>query len=162
MTTSTRLPIEAYLQMSFEPDCEYVDGRLVERSVGDLKHSKAQAEFMGTICDNARSLCVRPALRMRSAHRRYRVADVAVFTEEPTEEYPETPPLIVLEIVSRDDRHTEIVEKLAEYLRWGVRHVWLADPYNLMLHVYGEDGLRQVSSLDLAEYDLRIRREDLF
>jgi Uma2 family endonuclease len=90
------------------------------------------------------------------------VADVAVFTEELTEEYPETPPLIVLEIVSRDDRHTEIVEKLAEYLRWGVRHVWLADPYNLMLHVYGEDGLRQVSSLDLAEYDLRIRREDLF
>lgn len=163
MATSTQLPVEEYLRMSFEGlDREYLDGEVVERTVGGNKHSKTQVEFIRAVYRKAAALYVRPELRMQTAPNRYRIADVAVFSKEPTEEVPSTPPLIVLEIVSRDDRHTEIVEKLAEYLRWGVRHVWLADPYNLMLHVYGEDGLRQVSSLDLAEYDLRIRREDLF
>ncbi|HUG81004.1 MAG TPA: Uma2 family endonuclease [Bryobacterales bacterium] len=165
MATSTQLPVEEYLRMSFEgPDREYLDGEVVERTVGGKRHSKVQAQFMRLIdrVKKPHQLQFFPELRMRVSGTRYRIADVAVFSEEPSEEIPGTPPLIVLEIVSRDDRHTEIVEKLAEYRQWGVRNVWLADPYNLMLHVYGEDGLRQVSSLDLAEYDLRIRHEDLF
>ncbi len=163
MATSTQLPVEEYLRMNFEgPDREYLDGEVVERTVGGNKHSKTQVEFIRTIDRTAASLHVRPELRMRTAPNRYRIADVAVFSEEPSEEVPSTPPLIVLEIVSRDDRHTEIVEKLAEYRRWGVQHVWLADPYNHTLHIYAEDGLRQVPSLDLTEHHLRIRHQDLF
>ena len=88
MTPSRKLPVEAYLQMSLEPDCDYVDGRVLERSVGGLKHSQTQSEFLGLVSDTALPLDVRPALRMRTALSRYRVADVAVFAQEPNEEYP--------------------------------------------------------------------------
>jgi Uma2 family endonuclease len=36
---------------------------------------------------------------------------------------PDTPPLIVVEILSPDDRLTEVREKLEEYRAWGVPHV---------------------------------------
>jgi Uma2 family endonuclease len=165
MATSTQLPVEEYLRMSFEgPDREYLAGEVVERTVGGKRHSILQAQFIRLIdrAQNSHNLFVLPEIRMRISGTRYRIADVAVFVGEPEGEVPSTPPLIVLEIVSRGDRHTEIVEKLAEYRQWGVQHVWLADPYNRTLHVYAEDGLRQVPSLDLTESNLRIRHEDLF
>ena len=35
MLTGTSIPVEEYLRTSYEPDMEYVDGQLVERSVGE-------------------------------------------------------------------------------------------------------------------------------
>jgi Uma2 family endonuclease len=99
---------------------------------------------------------------MRLAARRYRVADVAVFEgQEPSEEFPSSPPLIVIEIVSPDDRHTEIVEKLDEYKRWGVPNVWLVDPHSRRLYVYGDSGLAEVKAYELPQYELRLSRDDL-
>ncbi|MDA1315494.1 MAG: Uma2 family endonuclease [Acidobacteria bacterium] len=165
MATSTQLPVEEYLRMSFEgPDREYLDGEVVERNVGGKRHSKVQAQFMRLIdrVVEPHPLQLFPELRMRVLKTRYRIADVAVFSEEPAEEVPSTPPLVVLEIVSRDDRLTEIIEKLEEYLNWGVPHVWLADPYSERLHVMAAEGMREVPSFELPEYSLRITKEDLF
>lgn len=45
---------------------------------------------------------------------------------------------------------TEAVEKLAEYRKWGVKHVWLVDPHSRRLYDY--DGkLREVDSLPIPE-----------
>lgn len=163
MATSTQLPVEEYLRMSFEgPDHEYLDGEVVERNVGGNKHSRTQVEFIRAIYRKAAALHVRPELRMRTAPNRYRIADVSVFSEEPLDEVPSTPPLVVLEIVSRDDRLTEIIDKLEEYLNWGVPHVWLADPYSERLHVMAAEGMREVPSFELPEYSLRITKDDLF
>jgi hypothetical protein len=37
-----RIPVEKYLRTSYDPDMEYVDGRLCERSVGERPHSRTQ------------------------------------------------------------------------------------------------------------------------
>ena len=161
MSASAYLPIDAYLQMSFEPDCDYLDGEVAERSVGGLMHSTAQAEFVGIVCENAPGLDVRPSLRMKTAPNRYRVADVAVFKGVPDEEYPCTPPLIILEIAAPDDDETELVNKLGEYRHWGVRYVWLTDPYAEKLHMFGSEGLREVREFAVPEYDLLITKDDL-
>ena len=35
----TTVPVEEYLRTTYHPDCEYVDGQLVERNVGEYYHS---------------------------------------------------------------------------------------------------------------------------
>jgi len=37
METATLVPVEEYLRTHYDPDCEYVDGRIVERTGGDLE-----------------------------------------------------------------------------------------------------------------------------
>jgi Uma2 family endonuclease len=57
------------------------------------------------------------------------IPDVAVFRNRvPPGRYPSTPPLIAIEIVSPEDRHSDVLEKLSEYETWGVKHIWLVDP----------------------------------
>jgi hypothetical protein len=43
MPANAAIPVEEYLRPSYEPDMEYVDGQLVERSVGERLHSRLQA-----------------------------------------------------------------------------------------------------------------------
>jgi Uma2 family endonuclease len=38
-TTSAPVTVEEYLSSSYEPDVEYIDGRLEERNVGEIEHS---------------------------------------------------------------------------------------------------------------------------
>jgi Uma2 family endonuclease len=38
------------------------------------------------------------------------------------------PPLIVIEILSPDDRLSDLHGKIGEYLAFGIEHVWIFDP----------------------------------
>ena len=42
MATATIVPVEEYLRTSYDPDMEYVDGALLERNVGERRHSRLQ------------------------------------------------------------------------------------------------------------------------
>ena len=42
MGASTQVSLSEYLASSYKPDCEYVDGELVERNVGEGPHSYIQ------------------------------------------------------------------------------------------------------------------------
>ena len=45
MATPARISIvsmEEYLRTSYRPDCEYIDGELRERNVGQWEHSRIQ------------------------------------------------------------------------------------------------------------------------
>ncbi len=54
---------------------------------------------------------------------------MAVFAgSPPPEQIPSSPPLVVIEITSPDDRHQDLLEKLEEYRTWGVAHVWVVEP----------------------------------
>jgi Uma2 family endonuclease len=104
----------------------------VERSMPDLVHSGVQARLVAIILaltERCR-LFAFPELRLRLADDVVRVPDVAIFREAiPTALVPAEPPHCVIEIVSRDDRYTDVLEKLDEYARWGVPHVWVIDPW---------------------------------
>ncbi len=160
MATNTLVTPEEYLLMAFDgPDREFVDGEVVERNVGERQHSEIQArlvEIFYELRKNVPLYCF-PELRLRLAETRYRIPDISVFAKEkPTENVPSSPPLVAIEIVSRDDRYTEITHKLEEYRAWGVPHVWLIDPWQKKLSVYGESGLVVASSLALPEFDIEI------
>ena len=99
---------------------------------------------------------------MRLAADLYRVADVAVFAAAPKEDYPERPPLLIVEILTREDRYHYVMEKLEDYRVWGVPNIWLIDPYAKRFWSYSKDCLRNSSSLALAEYPLELTPAALF
>jgi Uma2 family endonuclease len=164
VSASTHISAEQYLHMTFEHDAELVRGEIVERSMPDNVHSLIQYLILmrlGTLAAKC-SLHPRPELRLKIASDTFRVPDVCVFTSAPTDRVPDKAPLVVIEILSKDDRHVDVMQKLEEFHVWGVPYIWLVDPITKRLFTYSEQGFRSVSSLVLAEYPFQLTPADLF
>ena len=41
-----RISVEEYLRTSYRPDCDYVDGVIEERHVGEWEHSQIQSRIL--------------------------------------------------------------------------------------------------------------------
>jgi Uma2 family endonuclease len=165
MATKAQITAEQYLHMTFEYDAEYVRGEIVERSLPDNVHSLIQFLILMEVGGLIRSypLFPRPELRLRLAPDVYRIPDISVFAgEEPKQNVPLMPPLLVIEILSKDDRYHDLMEKLEEYRVWGVPNIWIVDPLARRLSVYTEVGPRNVSSLVLADYPFELTPSVLF
>jgi len=165
MGAKTLVSAADYLRTPFpDPEPEYVRGEIVERSMPDLTHSVIQSRLIHRFMQLAprHPVLVCTGLRLRVDAEVYRVADVAIFTPPfPTQPIPERPPFLVMEIVSKDDRYVDILDKLREYRALGVRHVWLIDPWLRQLHAYSESGLTTLPALSLPEYRLEITLDEL-
>lgn len=165
MATKAEITAEQYLHTTFEYDAEYVRGEIVERAMPDRLHSKLQLRILMALGSLIQScpLFPYPELRLRLEPQVYRIPDVSVFEgEDPTQSVPSTPPLLVIEILSRDDRHHDLMEKLEEYRGWGVPNIWVVDPLAKRLSVYTESGLQNFSSLALADYPFELTPNVLF
>jgi len=153
-----QIELAEYLTTSFEgTDREWVRGQIVERGTPDYPHGRTQGELSAKFEDLRKShqLYACCSTRMRLAADLYRVPDVAVFAgSEPDEDVPSHPPLVVIEIISPDDRFARVLEKLAEYQQWGVRHIWIVDPHRRTLATYDAGALLPASSLALPGYPL--------
>src|SRR5580700_3442667 len=137
-------PIEEYLETDYSPDREFVDGTVVERHVGEKSHSRVQRNVIAIFCVRYPNVFVWPEQRVRTTRNRCRIPDVCVTAHEPTTEVFETPPLICIEILSRRDEISNVLEKLEEYAAAGVRYIWLVDPRRKKAFAY--DGvLREVT-----------------
>ena len=70
-----------------------------------------------------------PEQRVQVKPVRFRVPDVCVYVgAEPEEQVFRTPPFLIVEILSRDDRASDLQEKIDDYLTFGVPFVWVVDP----------------------------------
>ena len=67
----------------------------------------------------------------------------------PALDVPDTPPFVVIEILSKDDRYAEVIQKLDEYREWGVPNIWLIDPITKHLSVHTDLGPQNVAALTL-------------
>jgi Uma2 family endonuclease len=164
VATKTQIRSEDYLRMSFEHDAEFVHGEIVERSMPDEIHSAIQFLILlkfGSLV-HSYPLYPRPEIRMRVGRDRYRIADIAVFAGSHPQTVPETPPLVVVEILSKDDRHSDVIQKLDEYREWGIAHIGVIDPATKRFWWYNELGLQNVSSLALSEFPFQLTPAELF
>ncbi len=165
MATKAQITAEQYLHMTFEHDAEYVHGVIVERSMPDKTRSTIQFRILMEVGRLIQSypLFPYPELRLRLEPRVYRIPDVCVFAgAQPHGSVPSTPPLLVIEILSKDDRHHNLMEKLEEYRVWGVSNIWVVDPLLKRLSFYTESGLQNASSLRLPDYPLELTPAALF
>lgn len=147
------ISLEDYMHTAYDPDCEYVDGYLEERIVGDPKHGLIQMQlghwFLLHPEWNLRAIS---ELRTRTKTTRIRLPDVAVVPNDATLlQYPRTnPPFIAIEILSPDDRLSRTIPRLKEFLAMGVPHVWLIDPAERTAFNFTERGLDLVEGGRLA------------
>ena len=164
MSASTGVAVEEYLHTSFRSlDCEYRDGEVVKRTRPDYLHGKTQLLLAAFFAALRKRLPIFPCTetRMKLRTGRYVIPDVAVFWPEEPQGVPETPPLVAIEILSPDDRLTEIREKLEEYRSWGVAHVWLVDPHSRRMYML-EAGLLETRLLAIPELGVEVTAADIF
>ena len=142
------LSLEEYLRTTYEPDCDYVDGKLEERNVGDTRHGILQMwlGFWFISHQDEWNVQVVSELRTRVDETRIRLPDVAVVPlDAALEQSPRTSPLLIaIEILSPDDRLERVMVRLKDFALMGVENVWLIDPVKREVQVYTEAGLELV------------------
>ncbi|MFL6426792.1 MAG: Uma2 family endonuclease [Acidobacteriaceae bacterium] len=131
MATATHLPLEQYLATSYHPDCDYINGEIEERNLGEREHAALQAAITAWLFPRATAwnAQVLAEQRVRVSPERVRIPDVCLISlGPPYERVLVTPPLAVIEILSPEDRVARYNERLEDYRRMGVANIWVADP----------------------------------
>ena len=93
--------------------------------------------------EKALRIAVRPSCQTRVEETRYRVPDVLVM-ERPfrqTDRVVLDPPLLIVEIVSPEDRHAETQRRFREYERLSVRYIVQMDPDDRTTYQFVEGNL---------------------
>lgn len=162
MGAKAAVSLAEYLHTSYDnPDREYRDGEVVERTMPTWDHAMVQRALILVMAKSG--LIALPELRLRMSESRVVIPDVCVFPPGfAGTPVPATPPLIAIEILSPDDRMKDVRQKLADFHAWGVTHVWLVDPELRVLYRYSEDGLHEVKAWALAEFQLELTAAHLF
>ena len=85
MPTGTLISVEQYLATSYRPDCDYVDGRIEERNLGEWDHSKLQAAIIAFFYQRrtAWNISVAPEQRIQVSPTRFRIPDFCVVLGKP-------------------------------------------------------------------------------
>jgi len=166
MERGTLVPVDEYLATSYRPDREYVDGQLLERNVGEWDHSKLQMIVSAYLYNRRQELGIHvvPEQRVQVKPSRFRVPDVCVVSgNEPREQILTSPPFLCVEILSKDDRMSEMQERIDDYLSFGVRYVWLVDPRTKRAHVHTTQGSHEVKdALRTHDPEIVVPLEELF
>ncbi|MBI3679432.1 MAG: Uma2 family endonuclease [Acidobacteria bacterium] len=159
MKATTLISRHEYLATAYRPDCDYLEGVVVERNVGEIPHSDLQAELTAYVRNRRKQWKVDayPELRVQVRPDRFRVPDICIFGGPwPLEGYLTAPPLACIEILSKDDRMADIEERVEDYLAFGVPHVWILNPYNRKAYVYTSEGRKEIKDGVLRTENPRI------
>lgn len=78
MSTAALVSVSEYLNTSYRPDQEMLDGRLIERNVGEYDHSNLQGALVAWMRHRQHESKIRvlPEQRIRVSATRFRVPDV--------------------------------------------------------------------------------------
>ena len=152
--------VHEYLNTNYsDGDREYVDGIVVERNLGEKDHSKVQKRLTGWFLarEVSEGLISFPEQRVQVKPSRFRIPDICVyFGSEPDDQVFHTPPFLEFKILSKDDRASEMLEKVDDYLTFGVRFVWVIDPRRKTAVVHTQDAAREVKDGFLRTHDPEI------
>jgi Uma2 family endonuclease len=132
MRVATLLSVEEYLNTSFDPDCDFIDGEVVERNVGKRKHAYAQTKVSVWFSQPRGKMQLQPLteLRVQVGPRTIRIPDVVVSkTPLPEEEVFTSPSYLFIEIMSPEDTIAGMQDRIDDYLEFGVPNIWVIDPW---------------------------------
>jgi len=142
MATSTSpVTVEEYLRSIEKPNAEYIDGVVRRKSMPTRKHGKM--EFRVTeLVNDIKGFDAVPEQTVKLSNRKYLVPDVAVQRADELQEqpYPEEPIFLCVELLSTEDRFSELVAKCEDYHDWGVKYCWLIDPEKKQCWEYAAGG----------------------
>lgn len=147
MSTTTIVSVKEYLETSYRPDCEYLEGEVLERNVGERDHSRLQTVLSGYLYSREEQWGIWVAVeqRIQVNGQRFRVPDISVVVGgSPPGQIIDQPPWLCVELLSPSDRMTEMQERIDDYLSFGVRYVWLIHPSTRRAFVYTPGRVEEV------------------
>ena len=150
---TTHFPVAVYLNTSWDPDAEYVNGVIEERPMGEWNHADWQAAILEFFRTRRVEWNIRAAaeLRIQVTPTNYRVPDVTILDRtRPVEQVITHPPIAVVEILSPEDTLTRMLTKLSEYEQMGIQSILVLDPDGR--HLRYTDG--RLEPLPAAAFDL--------
>jgi Uma2 family endonuclease len=149
MSARTLISVEDYLASSFEPDCDFVDGHIEERNMGEVTHARLQLRVGSYLLTRFEGIgvVVMTEVRVQVGSSRYRVPDICVTLGDPGEEVLTRAPFICIEILSPEDRMSRVEVRINDYLAMGVPYVWVLDPQTRQAFAAtAAEGLKEVKS----------------
>jgi Uma2 family endonuclease len=164
MATGSLVSIQEYLSTTYRPDCDYVDGLVVERNLGQYDHARLQGAVFLYFEVRRKQWGLRavPEQRVQVSATRFRIPDVCVVKGEPTEQIFRMPPFICIEILSPVERLTEMHQRVQDYLNFGVPYVWILDPATRKAYRSTPDALTEIIELRTEEPGIIVPIEALF
>ncbi len=167
MATSAQIPVSEYLRTMYDPDCDYVDGEVQERNLGEQDHSDLQTRIAVLLCaaENERHLWVNTELRVQVKPTRFRVPDVCVRrADAPSEQIVRTPPLLCVEVLSPEDTVARTRARVRDFLDMGVVQVWVVDPVTRSVMVFAGTTMVEQNGgeLEVPETPVVIALADIF
>ena len=148
MASRTLISVEEYLRTSYRPDCDYVDGEVVERNMGETDHSWLQTMLSAYMVARRAQwgITVLVEQRVQVTETRFRVPDICVIRgPKPAEQILAKPPFICIEILSPEDRWPRVQQRIDDYLAMGVPNVWVLDPATKTAYAVTAQGTHQVA-----------------
>jgi Uma2 family endonuclease len=136
----------------------------LERNLGEYDHARLQGEVFAYFHARQKEWGLRavPEQRVQVSPTRFRVPDVCVVKGEPSEQIFRTPPFICIEILSKDDRLSEMQQRVEDYLKFGVPYVWILNPENRKAYRCTFDGMQEVAELRTTNPEIVVPLRDLF
>lgn len=147
MKSTALISVAEYLRTAYSPDCDYVDGEVQERNLGERDHSALQGEFLYYFRSRKKEwkTAVYPEQRVQVSPTRFRIPDVCVYVGEgPKEQIFRTPPFICIEILSSEDRTSRFQQRIDDYLKFGVPYVWVVDPATRRAWAHTPQGIEEI------------------
>jgi len=165
MAATTQIALSEYLQTTYHPDMEYVDGELQERNVGKTDHARVQALLAGWFLNHEPDwqIQVTTEQRVQVSADRVRIPDVTLVRPGAlSEDVLSAPPLCVIEILSPDDTYSKTWEKAQDYKKMGVTNIWLIDPGTRSGQSSTPQGWRDTLEFEIPGTPIRLSLADLF
>ncbi len=159
--------LSEYLRTSYRPDCDWIDGEIQERNMGDIPHSYVQSFFMKHLGAREKELQVELfcECRVQVSPTRFRVPDVLLMREgdlDGSERVVRTPPLVCIEVLSPDDTLDLMQDRIDDYLAMGVKHIWILNPRNRRAYVASAQGLHAIEELTVPGTEIRVATQVVF
>ncbi|HWE86147.1 MAG TPA: Uma2 family endonuclease [Terracidiphilus sp.] len=157
--------LEEYLHSNYEYDKEWVNGALVERNGGEFPHSYTLTLLCASLFRTCPEFIPLISVRVQTSSTAIRVPDFAIHrSDAPRERIIAHPPLLVIEVKAPEDTLAMLSEKAGEYLRFGIEHVWVIDPYARVAYRGTEGGLELVRSgeLTIPGTPIRVVPQEIF
>jgi len=166
MGSTTLVPVREYLNTSFpDGDRDYVDGRIVERNVGEVEHADVQGRIYRYLCDHYPAFWSGIEVRVQVRPTRFRVPEVILIAGgKPTEAIVTLPPHVAVEVLSKDDRAEEMQERIDDYLEFGVKAVWVVNPRTRRGYIHTSEGAHEAKDgvLSVSDPAIAIPLKSLF
>ena len=134
---------DEYLCTVYEPDCEFEDGVLIERNLGEKDHSWLQAALAAYFFQRRKLWAIEVYTEQRHRIRKgkYMIPDVCIISRPvPDERVFSQPPLVWIEILSPEDRPLKVNDKVRQLLEFGATNIWIIDPETFEAEIHTSAG----------------------